>query len=236
MKPGRSKLAAQLIGLCSFGCAALIWACAPEPLPTGSDGIEEQAQELVVEPPRVVLGVGARLQLRATPLMANGRRAAGYDIYWSSSQSEVATVQADGTIIAVATGSAKITAQAEKKNKGKGRAGAPGRLKKVVDVTVEANPVIQVTVWPQDLTLQNGQLAQLYAALLREDGTTDCQPRAPSNDPAVLFNGNVVAGCDSAIALLNSATAGTSGTRIAPSLRPGRNRPRQGSVSEVAGR
>ena len=293
--PVRPKLAAQLIGLCAVVCAAVIGACELEPVATV--GVEELAQILVVEPPALVLSVGDRLQLRATALLANGEQAADYEFYWSSSRSDVAVVQEDGTVIAVAAGGAKITAEAEKKGKGLGREGAPGRLKKEVDVTVDnievasveivpadtavqlgssvqleavlkdadgnllegrtvtwessdpsiasvdfagrvsgntlgsvavtgsteghsdtatvsvvASPILRVIIWPQDVDLPNGQRAQLYLAMQMEDGTTDCEPKAPSQDPAVLFNANSVAGCDSAIALLISGSAGSSGT------------------------
>ncbi len=56
-----------------------------------------------------------------------------------------------------------------------------------------------------------GQRVQFYAAALQADSTVSCTPENPSLEPDVLFNGNLVAGCDSAAAMLDFSKAnGTS--------------------------
>jgi hypothetical protein len=70
-------------------------------------------------------------------------------------------------------------------------------------ITVTPAQTVDVVVWPENVTLDAGQRVQLYAASLRSDGITFCVPENPSLDAEVLFNGAVVAGCDSATARLD---------------------------------
>lgn len=70
--------------------------------------------------------------------------------------------------------------------------------------TARQPTVIDVAVWPESVEgLEPGQQAQFYAAMLYEDGTTECDMSAASEDPAVLYNKlDHPEACDEAIALL----------------------------------
>ncbi|NIN68904.1 MAG: hypothetical protein GTO63_30295 [Anaerolineae bacterium] len=62
-------------------------------------------------------------------------------------------------------------------------------------------PVVDVAVWPTSVEIAPDEQVQFYAALLRLDGTVDCD--VPPAAPGALYeSGSFLGGCDSAVALL----------------------------------
>lgn len=104
---------------------------------------------IVVEPAITRLVVGTRLSITGTPYSAeNDRR---YDaVTFSSSNAKVAQVSPDGRIVAVAPGSATITAKA---------AGAA----QAIPVTVIAGPVSKVVITPENSTVLTGDVVHFKA-------------------------------------------------------------------------
>ncbi len=165
----------------------------------------EPAASVEVVPSQATVQVNGTIQLAAIVRDASGNQLPGRAVAWSSSDESIATVDAQAFVTGVDTGSAIITATSE---------GVSGDA----TITVEPapppppSPVVDVVVWPSDVPLETGQKAQFYAAILSADSTVTCQPENPSTDPNVLFNANVVAGCDSATARLDFSKAnGTAG-------------------------
>lgn len=166
---------------------------------------EEVASVLVIEPVDDVLVVGSTLQLQAIPRNTDGETVAGYIISWGSTDDDVLLVSGTGSATALSPGTATVTATAEKAS---GTAG-PLSAQKAITVVAEPLPqIVDVVVWPVDPLIPDGVVAQLYVAVLRADGSTECSPEQPSTDPNVLFNGTLVAGCDSATALLDLTLIG----------------------------
>ena len=102
------------------------------------------------------LPTGQTLQLTATARDASGNALTGRTITWTSSATNVATVTANGLVVAVAGGQTTITAAAEGKSA-------------TAIITVSSQPVASVTVTPNGSVLQPGATLQL-AALTREAG------------------------------------------------------------------
>jgi hypothetical protein len=67
---------------------------------------------VAINPGNSTLGVGLTETLVATPIDDNGNLVTGITIQWSSSDSQVATVNSQGVVTAVAVGSVSITARA----------------------------------------------------------------------------------------------------------------------------
>ena len=111
---------------------------------------------VAVSPASATLIVGATLQLTATPLDANGNPLSGRAVSWTTSAPGVATVDANGLVTAVATGSATITATSE------GKSGTSA-------ITVQV-PVASVSVSPAAATILVGGTQQLTATPLDADG------------------------------------------------------------------
>lgn len=107
---------------------------------------------VVVTPPHVDAGPGARAQLSATAYDAAQNPLTGRAITWSTSNAAVANVDANGMMAAVSTGSATITATSE------GKTGT-------ATITVTQAAVATVTVSPSPLTMSVGQQTQLAATL-----------------------------------------------------------------------
>lgn len=161
-----------------------------------------QVASVEVVPTAATLDVGGWAQFGVAVRDADGNVLQGRFIDWASSDESIAMAYADGQVNGMAEGSAAITATSE----GHSDSGT-------ANVTAQPPPpaqVVDVVVWPPDADLQPGQLAQFYSATLLSDGSTSCVPTNPSMDPNVLFNGTVVAGCDSAMALLDLTLIGGS--------------------------
>jgi len=111
---------------------------------------------VAVSPASAAVGVGATVQLTATPLDANGNPLTGRSVTWTSSAPSVATVDGTGLVTGVATGPATITAASE------GKSGSSA-------ITVSV-PVATVTVSPTSATVSVGTTAQLTATPLDANG------------------------------------------------------------------
>jgi trimeric autotransporter adhesin len=118
------------------------------------------ANAVVVSPSTVSLLVTERQQLTGTVTDANGNAIPGQTITWTSSNSAVAAVGTTGLVIAVAPGTATITATS-------------GSVHGTADVTVSLVPVRRVTLTPDALSFTEGdQGTQLTVALLDSAGGT----------------------------------------------------------------
>ncbi len=107
---------------------------------------------VVVTPPHVDAAPGVQTQLSATAYDAAQNALSGRAITWSTSSAAVATVDANGMMTAVSTGSATITATSEGKNG-------------VATISVAQAAVATVTVTPSPLSMSVGQQTQLTATL-----------------------------------------------------------------------
>lgn len=105
---------------------------------------------VTVSPPQVTAAVGVRTPLTATALDAAGNPLSGRPFTWSSSNSQVAAVDATGVVTSVAVGTATITATAE----GKSNSSA---------FTVTPPPVATVTITPNPLSTSVGNSTPLTA-------------------------------------------------------------------------
>jgi uncharacterized protein YjdB len=116
---------------------------APPPAPVASVG---------VSPPTGELDVGGTLQLTATPRDAAGNPLSGRQVTWTSSNTSVATVDANGRVTAVGPGTATISATSE------GQTGTA-----TITVRTPAPRVATVTVTPANPQLLEGRTVQLTA-------------------------------------------------------------------------
>ncbi len=105
---------------------------------------------LVVSPATVALDVGQTAQLTATPQDANGAPLSGRVITWSSGNTAVATVDANGLVTAQAAGSTTVTATSE-------------GISDAATVTVTQAPVASVEVTPAAANVGVGGTVQLTA-------------------------------------------------------------------------
>jgi uncharacterized protein YjdB len=108
--------------------------------------------KVVVTPSQVDAAPGAQKQLTATALDAAQNPLAGRAVTWSTSNAEVAKVDANGNVSAMAAGTATITATSE------GKSGA-------ATVTVSPGSVASVAVTPSPLSMSVGQTTQLAVTL-----------------------------------------------------------------------
>ncbi|MEP6495314.1 MAG: Ig-like domain-containing protein, partial [bacterium] len=105
---------------------------------------------VTVTPPSANVTVGSVTGLLATPKDAGGTVLTGRLITWGSSNDAVATVSANGSVTAVALGTATITATSE------GQSGTSA-------ITVIVPPVASVAVAPPTASVQIGATAPLTA-------------------------------------------------------------------------
>lgn len=108
--------------------------------------------KVVVTPSQVDAAPGAQKQLTATALDAEQNPLAGRPVVWSTSNAEVAKVDANGNVSAMSAGTATITATSE------GKSGA-------ATVTVSPGSVASVAVTPSPLSMSVGQTTQLAVTL-----------------------------------------------------------------------
>ncbi|MDE6522521.1 MAG: Ig-like domain-containing protein, partial [Muribaculaceae bacterium] len=126
------------------------------------------AAEIELSESSAELKVGEATTLTATVLPEN---TTDKTVTWSSSNMSVATVDANGKIIAVALGEATITATC-------------GNVKATCKVTVVPTPVTSVTLSTHSLSLTEGETATLSATIAPEDAT-DKTVTWTSSDEAV---------------------------------------------------
>ena len=74
--------------------------------------VRQTPASIVIDPDRVILAeVGRTMRLTATVLDPNGHKIEGAEVTWSSSDEAIATVDYQGLVAAVGSGTAEITAQ-----------------------------------------------------------------------------------------------------------------------------
>ena len=112
--------------------------------------VAEPVASVSVTPTSATVTVGETVDFDAQPRDAGGNALSGRAVTWTSSNTEVATVNANGLVTAHSTGSATIVATSE---------GVAGNA----TVTVNAAPVANVVVSPSSATMTVGQKATLTA-------------------------------------------------------------------------
>ncbi|HWC73007.1 MAG TPA: Ig-like domain-containing protein, partial [Gemmatimonadales bacterium] len=112
-----------------------------------------------VSPPTASMLIGGTAQLSATPKDANGNPLTGRTVTWTTGNSNIATVDANGLVTGTGAGTVTITATSE------GKSGT-------ASVTVALVPVATVDVSPSSATIQVGATAQLSATLKDGNGNT----------------------------------------------------------------
>lgn len=143
--------------------------------------LSKPVASVFVQPSSLVLGTGVSTQLTATTYDVNGDVITGRNLSWSTSNSDVVTVSAEGLVTTVGAGTAEINVNAE------GRKG-------VVSVTVTGSsgannsvPVASVTVTLNAPSLLAGQSTQANATLKDANGSvlTGRSVVWTSSDPTV---------------------------------------------------
>jgi uncharacterized protein YjdB len=112
---------------------------------------------VVVRPDRVDAVVGSRTQLTATALDASQATLVGRGFVWTSSNANVATVDATGVVSGVGPGSATITATSEGKSA-------------TSTFVITQGAVASVAVTPSPITMVAGQTTQLAASAKSASG------------------------------------------------------------------
>lgn len=109
-------------------------ACSDDsPTAPATGGEDGEVATVDVSPSEVDLRVGEEQPLDATPEDEDGNTVSGVEIAWSSSDTSVATVDAQGTVTARAEGDATITASAR---------GADGQAETAVSASVPEHTVV----------------------------------------------------------------------------------------------
>jgi trimeric autotransporter adhesin len=142
--PGAAKIAATVLGVSATASIRVA---------------NRDVATVQVTPAAVSVLVGATTPLEARTLDSEGGALTGRTITWSTDNSSVATVNAQGVVTGVSAGSATITATSE------GRSGA-------AVITVLAVPIATVNVTPAFETIIAGETRLLSATALDADGGT----------------------------------------------------------------
>jgi trimeric autotransporter adhesin len=130
---------------CLTLAACVAWACG------GGDSSGPPAlASIVVTPASRTVAPGGTVQLTAAAKDASGNSLTGRTIAWTSSDGQIAAVNAAGLVTGVSEGTATITASAE---------GVSGSA----SITVQS-PVASVTVTPSTSVVAVGTVLQLTAA------------------------------------------------------------------------
>jgi uncharacterized protein YjdB len=171
---------------------------APPPAPVAS---------VAVSPATGELDVGGTLQLTATPRDAAGNPLSGRQVTWTSSNTSVATVDANGRVTAVGPGTATIRATSE------GQTGTA-----TVTVRTPAPRVASVTVTPANPQLGVGQTVQLTATARDANGNiitgrTVTWTSSNTNFATVDANG-LVTGVRKGRATITATVDGVSGSTL----------------------
>jgi uncharacterized protein YjdB len=141
VSPGTATITATSEGRTGTSTITVV---APPPAPVAS---------VSVTPPTAEVQTGGTVQLTATPRDAAGNPLTGRTVTWTSSNTAVATVDANGRVTAVSPGTATITATSE------GRTGTST----ITVVAPPPAPVATVAVTPSTGTLDPGGTLQLTA-------------------------------------------------------------------------
>ena len=158
---------------------------------------------VAVTPSPLAMTVGQTTQLTAILKDAVGGVLNGRTVSWSSSNSAVANVTAQGLVTAVAPGSATITATSE------GKSGT-------ASVTITTVAVGSVTIQPQGPSVVVGTTAQLSATVRDANGNvvTDRAVAWSSSNPAVatVSQSGVVTAAALGVTTITATSEGKSGT------------------------
>ncbi len=151
------------------------------------------AESVTINQTSAQLKVGEIVSLTATVLPAN---ATGKTVTWSSSNPEVATVDANGKVTAIALGSATITAKC-------------GSVSASCSVTVVATPAESVTLNQTSASLKVGESVSLTATVLPADATDKTVTWSSSNTAVATVDAN---GKVTAVALGNAVITAKCGS------------------------
>lgn len=166
---------------------------------------------VVVSPDTATLVVGQSKQLTAKTFDAGGTELNGRTITWSSSNEDVASVSSSGKVLAVAPGSATITASSE------------GKSDKAT-ITVVA-PVSSVTVSPDSISVIIGNTSTLTATVKDADGHTlegrDVTWKSGNTGIARVDDDGVVTGVAAGATTVTATSGGKSGSaKVVVTLEP----------------
>lgn len=163
---------------------------------------------VVVAPAEASSTVGSTVSLQAVTYDAEHHVLTGRAIVWSSSNQDVATVDDEGRVKAIAAGTATITATSEGK-----RGSASVSVSKPAPVV---RPVRSVDVDPSSPTIRVGQTVQLRATLKDEDGKTltdrSVAWSTSDKDKATVSSTGLVRGIDDGTVTITATSEGRSGT------------------------
>ncbi|HEU6452927.1 MAG TPA: Ig-like domain-containing protein [Gemmatimonadaceae bacterium] len=166
---------------------------------------------VVVTPDTATLVVGASKQLTAKTYDAGGTELSGRTITWSSSNEDVASVSSSGKVLAVAPGSATITATSE------------GKSDKAT-ITVVA-PVSSVVVSPDSISVIVGKTSTLTATVKDASGNTltgrDVTWKSDNTGVATVDANGVVTGVSAGTTTVTATSGGKSGSaKVVVTLEP----------------
>jgi trimeric autotransporter adhesin len=114
---------------------------------------------VAIAPPAVTLDRGGSSTLTASAFDDGGAPITGRSVTWASGNTNVATVDAGGTVTALGPGTADITATI---------GGVAGHA--TVTVLAPPAPVASVTIAPKQITIESGQTTQLTATVRDKEG------------------------------------------------------------------
>ena len=145
---------------------------------------------VIVRPNHIDASTGGQTQLTAVAYDAGQNPLTDRAIIWSSSNTGVATVDANGLVTATGPGTASITATAEGKND-------------VATITVTQAPVASVAVTPNPLSMSVGQTTTLTAT------TRDAAGNAVTGRPVTWSSNNTAVATVSSSGVVTAVAAGT---------------------------
>lgn len=158
---------------------------------------------VTVSPTTASIQTSQTVQLSAALLDANGNAPTGRTVTWSTSNANIASVNASGLVTGVAAGSATITAASE------GKTGTS-------QVTVTLPPVAKVTITPSTALLAPAQSTQLTATLTDANDRVITGPAvtwSTSNSAvATVSSSGLVTGVASGSATVTATSQGVSAT------------------------
>ena len=152
----------------ALGTATITATCGSVSATCSVTVVETPAESVTISQKTATLKVGETVGLTATVLPEN---ATDKTVTWTSSNNSVATVDAKGKVIAVALGTATITATC-------------GSVNATCSVTVVATPAESVTISHKTATLRVGGTVGLTATVLPEN-TTDKTVTWTSSDKSI---------------------------------------------------
>jgi uncharacterized protein YjdB len=164
---------------------------------------------VTLAPAVLSMTVGQMTQLTATARDANGTVLVGRPVQWSSSNTAVALVAADGTVSALTDGSANITATI-------------GGQSAIAAVTVSGVPVATVTIQPQTASINENASQQLTATTRDAGANILMRPvtwTTSNSTIAVVTQAGLVTARAAGTATITATSEGIAGTATVTVLR-----------------